>query len=80
MITNILVFLNKIKMKYYSKLLFLPMLILFINACEVENILTDDELIDAIINSEEKISVLENTASPSSKAENFRLSTRNEIN
>ena len=60
MITNILVFLLKIKMKYYSKLLFLPILLLFINSCEVENFLTDDELIDAIINSEEKISVLEN--------------------
>ena len=60
MITNILVFLFKIKMKYYSKLLFLPILLLFINSCEVENILTDDELIDAIINSEDKISVLEN--------------------
>ena len=60
MITNILVFLLKIKMKYYSKLLFLPILLLFINSCEVENILTDDELIDAIINSEDKISVLEN--------------------
>ncbi len=47
-------------MKYYSKLLFLPILLLFINSCEVENILTDDELIDAIINSEDKISVLEN--------------------
>ena len=47
-------------MKYYSKLLFLPMLILFISACEDENILTDDELIDAIINSEDKISDLEN--------------------
>ena len=60
MITNILVFLLKIKMKYYSKLLFLPILLLFINSCEVENILTNDELIDAIINSEDKISVLEN--------------------
>jgi hypothetical protein len=47
-------------MKYYSKLLFPLILLLFINSCEVENILTDDELIDAIINSEDKISVLEN--------------------
>ena len=47
-------------MKYFSKILFLPILLLFINSCEVENILTDDELIDAIINSEDKISVLEN--------------------
>ena len=47
-------------MKYYSKLLLLPILLFFMNSCEVENILTDDELIDAIINSEEKISVLEN--------------------
>ena len=60
MFTNILVFLKKNNMKYFSKILFLPILLLFINSCEVENFLTDDELIDAIINSEEKISVLEN--------------------
>ncbi len=31
-----------------------------VHSCEVENTLTDDELIEAIINSDEKISVLEN--------------------
>lgn len=46
-------------MKNLSKILFLPIFLFLIHSCEVENILTDDELIEAIINSEEKISVLE---------------------
>jgi hypothetical protein len=46
-------------MKNFSKILFLPIFLFLIHSCEVENILTDDELIEAIINSEEKISVLE---------------------
>ena len=46
-------------MKNFSKILLLPIFLFFIHSCEIENILTDDELIEAIINSEEKISVLE---------------------
>ena len=43
-----------------SILKYLPLLFIFLfTACEVEDIMSDDELIDAIINSEEKVLILE---------------------
>ena len=46
-------------MKNQISFLFTFILILFISSCEVENTMTDDELIDAIINSEEKVTLSE---------------------
>ena len=43
-----------------SILKYLPLLFIFLfTACEFEDIMTDDELIDAIINAEEKVQILE---------------------
>ena len=43
-----------------SILKFLPLLFIFLfTACEFEDIISDDELIDAIINAEEKVQILE---------------------
>ena len=43
-----------------STLKYLPLLFIFLfTACEFEDIMSDDELIDAIINAEEKIQILE---------------------
>ena len=43
-----------------SILKYLPLLFIFLfTACEVEDIMSDDELIDAIINTEEKVLILE---------------------
>ena len=43
-----------------SLLKYLPFIFLFIfSACEIENEMTDDELIEAIINSNEKVKILE---------------------
>lgn len=43
-----------------SILKYLPFLLLFVfSSCEIENEMTDDELIDAIINSNEKIQIIE---------------------
>lgn len=46
-------------MKYLIHLFSLTFILLFITSCEIENTMSDDELIDAIINSDEKISVQE---------------------
>ena len=46
-------------MKNQISFLFTSILILFLSSCEVENTMTDDELIDAIINYEEKVAVSE---------------------
>ena len=46
-------------MKNQISFLFTSILILFLSSCEVENTMTDDELIDAIINYEEKVTVSE---------------------
>ena len=46
-------------MKNQISFLLTSILILFLSSCEVENTMTDDELIDAIINSEEKVNVSE---------------------
>ena len=43
-----------------SILKYLPLLFIFLfTACEFEDIMSDDELIDAIINAEEKVQILE---------------------
>jgi len=43
-----------------SILKYLPFLLLFVfSSCEIENEMTDDELIDAIINSNEKVQIIE---------------------
>ena len=43
-----------------STLKYLPLLFIFLfTACEFEDIMSDDELIDAIINAEEKVQILE---------------------
>ena len=42
-----------------SILRYLPLFIFLFTACEFEDIMSDDELIDAIINAEEKVQILE---------------------
>ena len=42
-----------------SILKYLPLFIFLFTACEFEDIMSDDELIDAIINAEEKVQILE---------------------
>ena len=43
-----------------SILKYLPLLCIFLfTACEFEDVMSDDELIDAIINAEEKVQILE---------------------
>ena len=43
-----------------SILKYLPLLFIFLfTACEFEDVMSDDELIDAIINAEEKVQILE---------------------
>ncbi len=54
-----IIFIKNIKMRN-SLLKYLPFIFLFIfSACEIENEMTDDELIEAIINSNEKVKILE---------------------
>ena len=44
----------------YSIFKFLPLLFIFLfTACETDDIMSDDELIDAIMNAEEKVQILE---------------------
>ena len=43
-----------------SSFKFLPLLFIFLfTACDTDDIMSDDELIDAIINAEEKVQILE---------------------
>ena len=54
-----IIFIKNIKMRN-SLLKYMPFIFLFIfSACEIENQMTDDELIEAIINSNEKVKILE---------------------